>query len=231
MGSNYADQGDYWIAYSGGCLIVLAVLAVLIGAGVGYALGWRAANRVAQSRRARFRTAACASVDKALKEALVARDEMAAVSARRLVDTVNHRLRPLLRLSEPLTWHLNAVDHALRGKGKTAATPAPTFTAQPTAPVPAVSIPPAAVNIVPAGGSSGATSAGGSIVSPLPIVSTAPRQPAPDERPSERDLTVPERDEAVRKALVAFEAFWKKIDAPTVIENAQKALLGDGVDR
>lgn len=216
MSSNYADTGDYWTAYASGDLVILAVIAILIAVGVGYALGWRAANGSAQSRRARFRATACACVDKALKEALVARDEMGAVSARRLIETVNDHFRPLLRLSEPLILRLNALDTAVRGKVRVMATPGPTSPVPPGAPS----------NISPSSGST-ATPTGTSVVSPAPIISIAPRAPPPDERPAERDLTVPERDEAVRRALWAFEAFWKDIDAPTAIETTQAALLDD----
>jgi hypothetical protein len=205
MGSEFANDSGYVYATPGDCWVLWAALVFLIVLGLGAVIGWRAAEHQAKSRRQRFKASVRSSVDKALEDALKARDEEFIVAAKKLVAEVNQQLEPVLNLSDHILANRKALDSAVRGKAK--ATDPPHTAGEP-------------VKLA-----SGAVGVG--VMAPVQIVSVSPPHSAPHEGSAERDMSVPERDAAVRKAVLAFETFWKTTDVGGMIQSAQQTLLGE----
>lgn len=205
MGSEFAGDSGYFYATPSLCWFFWTGLILLTVLAVGAFIGWWASERLAMDRRARFKAAVRSSIDKALDNALKARDEELILAARKLAAEMTRQLEPILNLSDPLLANRKAIDRAVCGKKDSADSPH--------------------TEAEPARVASGAVGVG--VMAPVQIVSVSPPQSSAHDGSVEREMSISERDTAVRKAVLAFDTFWKTSDVAGLILNAQQSLSGE----
>jgi hypothetical protein len=227
-GLGYTDGYPGFYDFGGVIVLGLPILILLLAAA--FAAGWRSAGRRAEIRRRRVRREVSSSLGKALDKALNANGEQNIVAARQLVQEVWKQLQPILTLSEPIIVNLRAVDAALSGRAPVAAPPRPPV-GEPTATVIFTAPTGPTASSASRGGhmaTASASTAHGGVEVIVPAHKASPHDQAPE--PAERDMTVRERDDAVRTALLAFETFWRQSSPDDLIKNIQHALLDERTD-